>query len=270
MASNFEDEVCTSNFKCVEKFEEGPICKVYYKGAEDTDCHIPCLTQNCSFTFVKRVVCERFECIGNLTPAKFVNEHLSLIIGLSAFAVGFILCTIFSVTLWIYWKKRVAGGDERRHLVDGQEDPNSTTPIIRNRPEGVPDHRHSRPISMHSLINLGDPSAPPSSSPPPPAYDDVARSSSASAAAAKINDNQPINSYQESLTCLEVAYRNVRKKTPKEIFRPHETMDILITALIPASQVHQPRHDLINPLCQCYECFLINLEQTICDNEKEN
>lgn len=272
MASVQDDnDVCTSNFKCTEKFVEGPVCKVFFKAPEDIDCHIPCLTQNCSFTFVRKIICERYDCIGVLSPAKFVNEHLPLIIGIGAFVIGFLLCSFITVGFYCRWKKRVAALEERRHLVEGVDDPNSTAPIVRNRPES-----HSRPISMHSLINLSStdasivPRSLPPSSPPPPAYNEVARCLSAAASVASINVNKPVNSYKESLSVLEVAYRNVRAKTPKDIFRPHETIEILITALIPASEVDQPRHDLINPGCECYECFLINLEQTLGDNEKEN
>lgn len=265
-----EDEVCISNFQCTEKFEEGPVCKVFYKSEEDLDCHIPCLISNCSYEYVRHPVCEVWHCMGNLGPATIVENHFTLIIGLSAFAIGFLICMVGVVPLWCRWRRRLVALEERSRLLNPEDEIEADVPrsIIRGQLPGPGCSVAMRPLSLSEGIVTS------SGSPPPPAYDDATRqtraaSSSAASIVASLNPDQPINSYQESLACLETAYRKVRAKTPKESFRMAETMETIITCLISASEAEHHRHDLMNPLCQCYECFLINLEQTISDNERE-
>lgn len=248
----FEDETCDKNFECAEHYTEGPLCVEYYRGEKDIDCHIPCLTKNCSVQIVKRHLCSIYNCIGKLDPASIVTNHLPVIIGISAFALGFLLCTVVSFICWRRWKARLTSLGDRDNLLE-TENPNS--PIIRDQ--------ELRVISMNSLLGES-PSAPPvTASPPPPAYDDIA------GACARPNLDNPINSYKESLACLEEAYKKVRSRTPRELFRPEDVANIIITTLIPASAIDAPRHDLLATSCSCYECFLLNLELTMRDNEKE-
>lgn len=252
------DDFCEKNFQCNTFYIEGPHCKVFFKGEQDVNCHIPCRVENCSYAFVEHDLCQVHNCIGIIGPST-KDWNISMILGVVTANFAFLICGLFAIWFLCRRFRGRSENNETQNLINQNYDPedNSTNPIIR-----------SSSIRLSDLRNLVSPPSSEGGQSPPPSYNSTQLPGTSQGATAYPED-KPFETYTSTVDALEKAYRKVRAKSYGANFDAEEVQQLLITALVPATELKPPRHELLAVDCACYECFLKNLEESIKDNIKE-